>query len=555
MNLLATQTLERSIFDKWPLSVSFVRNKHHGRLFIFKIIMDEICRLCCSTKFVNNDIFDEENALYLKMSLYLPIKVFKNDRLPRKVCDKCSCKVNDFYQFCNETIEVQNRLRSLFLSSEACINASIDLTLVKHSASPPPSQPVQCERSTQTDEPGAPPACEVTVQVKHEPDSVSLSPVKKEEDNYYHIDSDHFDDGSSGSDDISLISLKKKKSKGSTLNGVHATDKKARKKAANMKEWGELMESLPDATLTVVESGEPGMPLDSIKEEMLAEKPQDVFHCCTCFTQCYSRAEMVQHYRQHAAQASAEAPPAAPPPPDTDPLRCPRCRKKVSRGEWAAHWARHWERDRRPYSCALCEKTFRDPHQIFKHGTTHKLEAGGAAEPVNKRFVCDLCPEAFVYMRYLQSHRTRAHPEAAGRALALRCGLCARGFAHINSLRRHLRAHSGERNFLCSVCGKALSSREHLKFHARIHTGYKPNVCAVCGKGFVKKCNLTLHERVHSGEKPHVCAHCGKAFSQRSTLVIHERYHSGARPYVCGLCGRGFVAKGLLSMHLKTTCI
>lgn len=37
--------------------------------------MDDICRLCCSTKFVNNYIFDEENALYLKMSLCLPIKV------------------------------------------------------------------------------------------------------------------------------------------------------------------------------------------------------------------------------------------------------------------------------------------------------------------------------------------------------------------------------------------------------------------------------------------------------------------------------------------------
>lgn len=37
--------------------------------------MDDICRLCCSKNFVNNRIFDEENALYLKMSLYLPIKV------------------------------------------------------------------------------------------------------------------------------------------------------------------------------------------------------------------------------------------------------------------------------------------------------------------------------------------------------------------------------------------------------------------------------------------------------------------------------------------------
>lgn len=39
--------------------------------------MDVICRLCSSTKFVNNYIFDEENALFLKMSLYLPIKVWK----------------------------------------------------------------------------------------------------------------------------------------------------------------------------------------------------------------------------------------------------------------------------------------------------------------------------------------------------------------------------------------------------------------------------------------------------------------------------------------------
>lgn len=37
--------------------------------------MDRICRLCCSTKFVNNHIFDEGSALYIKMSLYLPIKV------------------------------------------------------------------------------------------------------------------------------------------------------------------------------------------------------------------------------------------------------------------------------------------------------------------------------------------------------------------------------------------------------------------------------------------------------------------------------------------------
>ncbi|XP_063630337.1 zinc finger protein 484-like [Cydia splendana] len=499
--------------------------------------MDEICRLCCSTKFVNNHLFDEENALYLKMSLFLPIKVVRSDRLPQRVCDRCSCRVNDLYQFCNETIEVQHRLRAILQSSGLPVD-DIDLTLVKDSS--------RCEASTQTEPLTPPPRTPPNPPVKQEPELETQVKVEADE----HVYEDGACVPSDNSDDLSLVSLKKKKRVKQELQGA---EKRGRKRKKQLKEWNLLMGQLPPelSLEPVVVKQEP----QDIAGDLLVkrEPDDDKFDCCICFAQCCSRGEMLQHYRQHGAAAGREAAPAAPPAPGSRPLRCPRCSKIMEADAWAAHWLRHWERDRRPYRCARCEKTFRDHHQILKHGLTHKGEAEG--ETPGKRFVCDLCPEGFVYMRYLLAHRTRAHPEAAARALALRCATCAREFAHLNSLRRHLRAHSGERNFLCSVCGKALSSREHLKFHLRIHAGYKPNVCGTCGKGFVKKCNLTLHERVHSGEKPHVCSHCGKAFSQRSTLVIHERYHSGARPYVCALCGRGFVAKGLLSMHLKTTCI
>ncbi|XP_063370298.1 zinc finger protein 135-like [Cydia amplana] len=500
--------------------------------------MDEICRLCCSTKFVNNHLFDEENALYLKMSLFLPIKVVRSDRLPQRVCDRCSCRVNDLYQFCNETIEVQHRLRAILQSSGLPVE-DIDLTLVKDSP--------RCDASTQTEPLPPPPPTPPTPPVKQEPELETRVKVEAE-DVYEHGASVPSDT----SDDLSLVSLKKKRLK----REGQAAGKRGRKRKKQLKEWNLLMGQLPSGLSLepVVVKREP----DDISADVLVKREpgDDKFDCCICFAQCHSRGEMLQHYRQHGAaagEAGQAGAPAPPPQPAGRPPRCPRCSKIMEADAWAAHWLRHWERDRRPYRCARCEKTFRDHHQILKHGLTHKGEAEGPTP--GKRFVCDLCPEGFVYMRYLLAHRTRAHPEAAARALALRCATCAREFAHLNSLRRHLRAHSGERNFLCSVCGKALSSREHLKFHLRIHAGYKPNVCGTCGKGFVKKCNLTLHERVHSGEKPHVCSHCGKAFSQRSTLVIHERYHSGARPYVCALCGRGFVAKGLLSMHLKTTCI
>lgn len=59
--------------------------------------MEGICRLCCSTKFVNNDIFDEENALYLKLSLYLPIKVLFFDVSLSFPCDILLNGINGVY--------------------------------------------------------------------------------------------------------------------------------------------------------------------------------------------------------------------------------------------------------------------------------------------------------------------------------------------------------------------------------------------------------------------------------------------------------------------------
>ncbi|XP_041983927.1 zinc finger protein 41-like [Aricia agestis] len=527
--------------------------------------MEEICRLCCSTKFVNNHIFDEENALFIKMSLYLPIKLHKGDQLPQRVCDKCSCKVNDFYQFCNEAIEAQNRLKIIYAYESKQPVESIDLTIIKKD---PSSPPLHCDKSTQTAEEKSNLSLP---SIKEEPKQHSLSIVKQElsdDDFLPDLNSD-----SSNSEDEVLSKIKHNKhlhnpKNKSLANGIASNVKKTNKIPTNDWTKGFAGKLLAENNVNLLQS-DGQVNLNVVKHELYEVKPQDlgldfnvlddisqnVFYCCICFIQMENKIDMLNHYKVHVSKAELQMePPPAPPLPDEPPFRCTRCKKIVDKGStWAAHWKRHWARDNRPYRCTLCEKTFRDHKQIFKHGLTHK--AGERTSAVQNRYVCDTCPESFVYMKCLLAHRTRAHPEAATRPLQLRCTVCARVFAHINSLRRHQRSHTGERNHLCNVCGKALSSREHLKFHIRIHTGYKPNVCGVCGKGFVKKCNLTLHERVHSGEKPHVCSHCGKAFSQRSTLVIHERYHSGARPYVCSVCGRGFVAKGLLSMHLKTACV
>ncbi|KOB77674.1 Grauzone [Operophtera brumata] len=246
------------------------------------------------------------------MSLYLPIKqVFKNDRLPQKLCDKCSCKVNDFYQFCNETIEVQDRLRAVLVSSGVASEDIVDLTRVKENASPVPSH-CTLDKSTQTEwntqdypndntaiQPSASSNVFNNIQIKVEPRTVS--PVKEES-----TDTADFGGFSDNSDDMSLITLKKKKRSKKEVNGVK---KKAQKKK-KLKDWESIVNGLPDGThLSVVNDA---MKAD-VKVEM-EQKPEldvtvdvkavkdepaevDVFHCCICFLQCYSKAEILQHYR------------------------------------------------------------------------------------------------------------------------------------------------------------------------------------------------------------------------------------------------------------------
>ncbi|XP_037876910.1 zinc finger protein 484 [Bombyx mori] len=518
--------------------------------------MDTICRLCCSDKFVNNYIFDEKNAWYLKMAL-LPVKIDKNDRLPQKICDHCSRKVNEFYEFCNETIVVENKLQA-FLKQQGTHNTTVDLILGKPKT--PILPPKTCEQSHRIDE-GIP--VDEVVKIKVEtPKEIKQEDIEAEENYHYSDDSDdvYLTNLKAKKNDIDVIRLKNREKQDVKSNGVKKNS--CGNKSELMEDWSILLKQFPEGPYNLVD--ETDVPVkQEVKDENSADfddlpNLKDKYRCCICLKNCKFKSTLLKHYKTHGKDIPKTNNLQVPPIPDQNPLKCTRCRKSVKKDTWAEHWQNHWKRDHRPYRCALCDKSFTSSQQVMVHGLSHShnpVDDEAMQLKKQNRYVCDFCPEEFMYMRCLQAHRTNAHPESASKAVTHRCWKCSRQFAHLNSLRRHFMTHTGERNFLCNVCGKAMSSRDHLKLHINIHTGYKPNVCSTCGKGFVKKSNLKLHERVHSGEKPYVCSHCGKAFSQRSTLVIHERYHNGVRPYVCALCGRGFVAKGLLSVHLKNTCI
>ncbi|XP_015788060.1 putative zinc finger and SCAN domain-containing protein 5C [Tetranychus urticae] len=106
-----------------------------------------------------------------------------------------------------------------------------------------------------------------------------------------------------------------------------------------------------------------------------------------------------------------------------------------------------------------------------------------------------------------------------------RCPMCAQRFTQLNSLKRHIRSHTGERPFPCGYCEKRFVDRERLKVHVRIHTGEKPFSCNLCSRRFSQKSTVKRHMSVHTGLKPFQCGSCSKRFGTRDNLRVHEKSH------------------------------
>lgn len=118
-----------------------------------------------------------------------------------------------------------------------------------------------------------------------------------------------------------------------------------------------------------------------------------------------------------------------------------------------------------------------------------------------------------------------ANKEVNNRVKENRCPMCAQRFTQLNSLKRHIRSHTGERPFPCGYCEKRFVDRERLKVHVRIHTGEKPFSCNLCSRRFSQKSTVKRHMSVHTGLKPFQCSSCSKRFGTRDNLRVHEKSH------------------------------
>jgi KRAB domain-containing zinc finger protein len=81
-------------------------------------------------------------------------------------------------------------------------------------------------------------------------------------------------------------------------------------------------------------------------------------------------------------------------------------------------------------------------------------------------------------------------------------------------LQKHLRNHSGEKQYSCSQCSKSFARVDKLQIHLRIHSGEKPYSCENCTKSFARSYHLKRH--VKSG----VCRKSAEFIGHMNTFDV-----------------------------------
>lgn len=190
--------------------------------------------------------------------------------------------------------------------------------------------------------------------------------------------------------------------------------------------------------------------------------------------------------------------------------------------------------------CESCGEGFLNQHMLRKHKDSH----------LAKKFNCQYCHKIFSKRSQLKYHTEIVH-KGKERVKLKKCPKCSLTFKEHYIKMTHLKeAHGITKSFLCHVCKTTFSTRRALTEHTnKYHTEkYK---CEICSKCFAIESKLKQHMRAHTGERNFICPECKNAYMHKKSLKEHMKSHIVGSKFICTECGATFSSKHQLVKHLR----
>jgi hypothetical protein len=190
--------------------------------------------------------------------------------------------------------------------------------------------------------------------------------------------------------------------------------------------------------------------------------------------------------------------------------------------------------------CETCGAGYFNQHMLVKHKESHKT----------KKFDCKHCDKTYYKKSQLKYHTEIVH-RGKERAKPKQCPHCTEVFKEYYKKIAHLRkVHGVKKTFQCHVCRSEFPTRRSLTEHSnRYHT--EKHKCDVCSKCFAIESRLKRHMRGHTGERNFLCPVCKNAYMHDTTLKKHMRSHSVDYKFRCAECESGFHSKHDYGRHMK----
>lgn len=223
-------------------------------------------------------------------------------------------------------------------------------------------------------------------------------------------------------------------SKRGPLHGCFVCDDPFHQKPALLQHLRTQHQFLADPTISCAE------PINLPPAAQPVHLASGKFECRLCDKQFCRKVNAVQHLLTHLAQKG---------------LECDRCSFRCyTKSQLEVHKVKHKKR----YSCDLCPKKFSYPFQLETHvqGVHYNI----------RPFSCSICNKTFKTRYNYGSHLAR-HKDIRN----FQCPYCPHKARKSYDLRIHIRTHTGEKPYLCSHCNRSFSQKgDRMKHERSMHS-------------------------------------------------------------------------------------